>query len=155
MAWLGFSLYSEMVLASDEEGGGWDGSRFKGHFWAEIVNKFASFLLHFFLKKGPTQASFSFIFGLLNQPIHFLQKINVKKCPSRIWCQDSNPQPFEHELSPITTRRGLPPFFYTFWLSKSRIFVNTFLQILFSSFCDCPFLKLYFAYLPTSIETAA
>ena len=30
------------------------------------------------------------------------------KCPSRIWRWDSNPRPFEHEFSPITTRPGLP-----------------------------------------------
>ena len=58
---------------------------------------------------GPTTASFSFIFGLFKQTIQFLQQINVKKCPSSIQRQDSNPQPFKHELSPITTRPGLPP----------------------------------------------
>ena len=31
----------------------------------------------------------------------------MSKCPSSIWCQDSNPRPFEHESSPITTRPGL------------------------------------------------
>ena len=29
-----------------------------------------------------------------------------EKCPSSIRCRDSNPQPFEHESSPITTRPG-------------------------------------------------
>ena len=34
-----------------------------------------------FLKKGPTAASFSFIFGLFKQTsIQFLQQFNVKKC---------------------------------------------------------------------------
>ena len=33
----------------------------------------------------------------------------MTKCPSSIWRQDSNPQPFEHESSPITTRPGLLP----------------------------------------------
>ena len=28
---------------------------------------------------------------------------------SSIWCWDSNPQPLEHESSPVTTRPGLPP----------------------------------------------
>ena len=32
-----------------------------------------------------------------------------EKCPSSIWCWDSNPQPSEHESLPITTRPGLPP----------------------------------------------
>ena len=34
--------------------------------------------LSIFLKNGRTPASFSFIFGLLKQTIHFLQQINVK-----------------------------------------------------------------------------
>ena len=32
----------------------------------------------------------------------------MSKCPSNIWRRDSNPQPFKHESSPITTRPGLP-----------------------------------------------
>ena len=59
-----------------------------------------------FLKKyGPTAASFWFIFGLIKQTIQFLQQISVKKCH----VQDSNPQPLEHELPPMTTRPGLLP----------------------------------------------
>ena len=63
----------------------------------------------FFIKNGPTPASFSFIFGLFKQTLKFLQQIYVKKCPSSIWCQDSNPRPLEHESLPITTRPGIPP----------------------------------------------
>ena len=34
----------------------------------------------------------------------------MSKCPSSVWqCMDSNPQPYKHESSPITTRPGLPP----------------------------------------------
>ena len=67
----------------------------------------------FFLKKnGPTPASFSFIFGLFKQTIQFLQQIYVKKCPSSIWCRDSNPRPLERESLPIATRPGLPPLHY-------------------------------------------
>ena len=32
-----------------------------------------------------------------------------EKCPSSIWCWDSNPQPSVHEFPPITTRPRLPP----------------------------------------------
>ena len=32
-----------------------------------------------------------------------------EKCPSSIWCLDSNPRPLEHESPAITTRPGLPP----------------------------------------------
>ena len=58
---------------------------------------------------GPTTDSFSFIFGLFKQTVQFLQQIYVKKCPSSIWCRDSNSQPSEREYPPITTRPGLPP----------------------------------------------
>ena len=30
----------------------------------------------------------------------------MSKCPSSIWCQDSNPRPSEREPPPITTRPG-------------------------------------------------
>ena len=60
-----------------------------------------------FLKKWAN--SFSFIIGLFKKTIQFLQQMNVKKCPSNIWRWDSNPQPFEHESSPMTTRPALPP----------------------------------------------
>ena len=43
-----------------------------------------TFVQPLFEKNGPTQASFSFIFVLFKQTIQFLQKINVKKCPSSI-----------------------------------------------------------------------
>ena len=39
-----------------------------------------------------------------------VQKINVQKCPSSIRCRDLNPQPLKIEMSPITTRPGLPSF---------------------------------------------
>ena len=66
--------------------------------------------LIFFLKIGPTPASFLFLFSVFfKQTLQFLQQINVKKCPSSIRRRDSNPRPFEHESSPITTRPGLPP----------------------------------------------
>ena len=64
----------------------------------------------FFKKNGPCTASYSFIFGLFKQIIQFLQLINVKKFPFSIWRWYSNPHPLAHELSPITTTPGLPPF---------------------------------------------
>ena len=63
----------------------------------------------FFLKNGPTSASFSFIFGLFKQTIEFLQQINVKKCIQYMTHRDSNPRPLEHESSPLTTTPVLPP----------------------------------------------
>ena len=57
---------------------------------------------------GPSPASFSFIFGLFQTNINtILEQINVKKCPSSIQHQDSNPRPSKRESPPITTRPGL------------------------------------------------
>ena len=49
---------------------------------------------------------FAFIFGHFKQ---FLQQINVKKCPSSIWCRDSNSQPFDYESPPLTLSQGSRP----------------------------------------------
>ena len=46
----------------------------------------------------------SLLFGLFKQTsLQFLQQIYVTKCPSNIWCRDSNPRSSENESSPITT----------------------------------------------------
>ena len=55
-----------------------------------------------FLKMGRSRPHFSFIFSLFKQTLQFLKQINVKKCPSIIRRQDSNPH-LEHESSPLTT----------------------------------------------------
>ena len=34
--------------------------------------------------------------------LQFLQQVKVKKYPSSMWCQDSNPRSRKHESSPIT-----------------------------------------------------
>ena len=39
-------------------------------------------------------------FCLFKQKLQFLQHINVKKCPSRIWRRDSNSQPTDMSLLP-------------------------------------------------------
>ena len=40
-----------------------------------------------------------------------------KTCPSSLRHRDSNPQPLEHESSPITTRPGIPAFKQKYSLS--------------------------------------
>ena len=50
---------------------------------------------------------FFIYFRLFKHTLQFLQQINVKKCPSSIRYQVSNPQPFGCESPPITTRPGL------------------------------------------------
>ena len=73
----------------------------------------------------PTPASFSFIFGHFEQTIQFLQQINVKKCPSSKWRWDLNPQPFQHELSTITTRPGLLPLNFNLYTApETRIYFS-------------------------------
>ena len=43
-------------------------------------------------------------FCLFKQTLH----TNIcEKCPSSIWCWDSNPGPWQHESPPISTRPGL------------------------------------------------
>ena len=62
-----------------------------------------------FYKNGPTPASFIVYFRSFQTTLlQILQQINVKKCPSSIWCRDSNPQPLEHESILITTRPRIP-----------------------------------------------
>ena len=56
-----------------------------------------------FFKMGQPQSLFRLFSDLSNKQYIFLQQINVK-IPSSIRCRDSNPQPLEHESSPITTR---------------------------------------------------
>ena len=54
--------------------------------------------------------TFSFISVFIKQTIPFLRQINVKNViPFSIRCRYSNPRPFKHESSSITTRPGLPP----------------------------------------------
>ena len=55
-------------------------------------------------KQWANPGLFFFFFVFSN----FTTNMYVKKCPSSIWCWDSNSRPLEHE-SPITTRPGLPP----------------------------------------------
>ena len=63
-----------------------------------------------FFFNGPSSASFSFICVFTNKHYKAYNKyLYVKKCPSIIWCWDSNSQPSEIESTLITTRPGLPP----------------------------------------------
>ena len=69
-----------------------------------LIAIFIRELNSFFVKNGPTQASFLFIFGLLKRTIQFFTTNQCEKCPSSIRRRNSNRQPFEYESSPITTR---------------------------------------------------
>ena len=57
---------------------------------------------------GTTPAFFSFFRSF--QTNNTILTANMReKCPSSIWCWDSNPRPLECKSLPITTRPGLPP----------------------------------------------
>ena len=64
-----------------------------------------------FFKTGPTLPSFIVYFWSFqtNKTIFTANQCEKMSCPSSKWSQDSNSQPLEHELSPMTTRPGLPP----------------------------------------------
>ena len=58
----------------------------------------------------PTPAYFIIYFQSFQTNIITIFTTNIfEKCPSSIRCQDSNPQPSEHESLPITNRPGLLP----------------------------------------------
>ena len=56
------------------------------------------------------------------QTTNFIKNRYVKKRPSSLWYRDSNSRPSEHESPIITTRPGLPPCFYSLYLSGSLFF---------------------------------
>ena len=72
-----------------------------------------------FLKKNrSTPVSFIIYFwSFQTNTITIFTNNLCEKCPSSIWCWDLNPQPWEYESPPITTRPGLPP--------NNRKFQNT------------------------------
>ena len=78
-------------------------------FEANVDKVWSFYWGQFFLKNGPTPASFSFIYCFSKHTLQFLQQLNVKKCPSSIWCRDSNSRPLELEPHPITNGPGLLP----------------------------------------------
>ena len=72
------------------------------------------------MKNGPTPALFCLLLVFSNNN-KILTTKQCEKCPSSIGRQDSNTRPFEHELSPITTRPGLRSlkgrsFSFKYWL---------------------------------------
>ena len=69
-----------------------------GHKVPIALNTLMPTLLTFFKWANP--GLFLFIFDLFKQTLQFFQQICVKKCPSSIWCRDSNPQPSERESLP-------------------------------------------------------
>ena len=73
------------------------------------VNYFCNYQFDFFFKWA-NPGLFFIHFRLFNTQItKFSTNRYVKKCPSSLWCWDSNSRLLEHESPPITTRSGLLP----------------------------------------------
>ena len=63
-----------------------------------------------FLKMGQPQPLFRLFLVFSNKQYNFYSKYKWKmSSPSSIWLQNLNPQPLEHETSPLTTRPVLMP----------------------------------------------
>ena len=75
-----------------------------------------------FLFNGPSPASFSFYFCLLNKRYIFFYQDKLK-CQSCIQYRDLNPRPLERESPNITTKPGLPPLSRQSWFI---LFIRTF-----------------------------
>ena len=76
-------------------------------------------IFNFFKKMGQPRALFHLFLSFQTNIMIF--RTIVKKCLSRILCQDSNSRPLEHESSPITTRPGLPPVKFNFIFCTPQI----------------------------------
>ena len=64
----------------------------------------------FFKKKWANPGLFFVYFRSFQTNNTIFTTIICEKCPSNIWCWDSNPRPLERESLPTTTRPGLPAF---------------------------------------------
>ena len=67
----------------------------------------------------------------------------MQKSPSSIWHQDSNPQPFEYESSPNTTRTGLSPKskFYHINYTRGETLITSKLVLTFNEFSSLFWMK--------------
>ena len=66
-------------------------------------------LWNLFFKNGPTPASFVYFRSFQTNIVTIFTTNKCEKCPSSIWCRDSNSQPSDYESPLLTTRPGLPP----------------------------------------------
>ena len=76
----------------------------------QCPQKFNSIMIIF--KKWANPGLFFVYFCLFNKTLQFLQKINVKKCPSSFRRRDLNSQPSDYKSPPLTTYQGSSPFNY-------------------------------------------
>ena len=58
------------------------------------------------LKAVHPRPLFNLFSSFQTQITNFTTNGYVNKCPSSIWCWDSNSQPLEHEFPPVTTKPG-------------------------------------------------
>ena len=67
-----------------------------------------------FLRMGSPRPLLKFFSSFQTNINTFFTTKICEKCPSSIWCWDSNLQPSEHESPPITNRPGFHPKFMLF-----------------------------------------
>ena len=72
----------------------------------------------FFKKIGQPRQLFHLFLSFQRHIITIFTTNKCEKCPSSIWCRDSNSRPLEHESPPITTRPGLTPKLYVNFVIK-------------------------------------
>ena len=78
-----------------------------------------------------------------------LQQINVKKCPSSIWCWDSNSQPSDYESPPLTTR----PIHFCFYQKMFSILTTLTSTYHLSAFIICCHIYVYIMAPATNVCT--
>ena len=96
-----------------------------------VYSKLAKTNISNFLKLAHARPLVYFCFFQTNNTIFLTNK--CEKCPSGFWCWDTNPQPLEHESSPVTTRLGFPP--NVILLNYPLYLCSCKLQVVFSPFC--------------------
>ena len=82
---------------------------------------------------GPTRPLFHLFSSFQIHITNFTTIRYVKKCPSSIWCQDSNSWPLEYESPPMTARPVVPPFHFVM-LYKFKMLIQM------SCLCKCSWL---------------
>ena len=78
--------------------------------WDAATAQHSLIVFYFFKWANPFPYFVSFLSFQTNNTIFTSNQCEKITCPSSIRHQDSNPWPLKHELNPITTRPGLPPY---------------------------------------------
>ena len=104
----------------------------------------------FFMKMGHSWPLFLWFLVFLKQTLQFLHvfiTMYCEKCPSSIWCWDSNPNRLKRESPLITTRPRLPPIdlrrlFIVLWQNILNIAFSFYENVAENRSCKSSFWKL-------------